>query len=249
MEAVALYKGNYHVDYGDADYFKKLKLSSLFNYLQDIGNLHSQNLGISINDIREEHGVTWVMVRILVEIERMPNFNEDITVETWPNEPKKMEFVRNYIIRDREENILVRAIASWVIIDVVKREIRKTDLLNTKYPPFIESKAIDRGMSKLKANGELAFIYSKQIGYSDIDLNGHLNNSKYVDYITDCFSMHTHEKYTAESIQINYVNEALAGDTIDFYKDVSNLESGFVYIEGVDKLCQKVYFRACILLK
>jgi len=248
MDAESIYKKKYHVDYGDSDYYKKLKLSSLFNNLQDIASLHSENLGIGINEIGQKHGVAWVLVRIMVDVTRMPNWNEDIVVETWPIEPKRLEFERDFLVKDTEGNILVRAISSWVIMNIEEREIRKTELIRIEYPPFVEERAINQRMGKLKPSGQLEMVYKKLIGYSDIDINGHLNNSKYIDYITDCFSMEKHGIYTVESVQVSYISEALAGDTIVFYKDISNLETGSVYVEGVNEVGDKVYFKACITI-
>lgn len=252
MEPVSIYTKKYHVDYGDSDYYKKLKLSSLFNYLQDIASLHSENLGIGIDAIHQKHGVAWVMVRIMVEIERMPYWNEDIIVETWPNEPKKLEFERSFIVRDLEDRVLVRAISSWVIMDIQKREIRKTELIRIDYPPLPDYMAINKRMGKLKPMGELSFVYDKKIGYSDIDINGHLNNSKYIDYITDCFSIEKHGMYNIDSVQVSYISEALAGDTIKFYKDISALDSeeqSSVYVEGVAETDGRIYFKSTIKLK
>jgi len=248
METLSIYKKDYHVDYGDSDYYKKLKLSSLFNYLQDIASLHSENLGIGINDIQKKHDVAWVMVRILVDVARMPNWNENIKVETWAIEPKRLEFERDFIVRDTEGNVLVRAISSWVIMNIEKREIRKTELIRIEYPPFVEERAINQRMGKLKPNGQLEMVYKKLIGYSDIDINGHLNNSKYIDYITDCFSMERHGEYRVKSVQVSYISEALAGDTIVFSKDISNLEDGSIYVEGVNEIGDKVYFKSCVTI-
>jgi medium-chain acyl-[acyl-carrier-protein] hydrolase len=248
MKAMSIYKKNYHVDYGDSDYYKKLKLSSLFNYLQDIASLHSENLGIGIDDIQKKHGVAWVMVRILVNVTRMPNWNEDILVETWPIEPKRLEFERDFIVKDIDGNILATAISSWVIMNIEKREIRKTEEIRIEYPTFVEERAINERMGKLKPKGQLQMVYSKLIGYSDIDINGHLNNSKYIDYITDCFSMERHGEYTVKSVQVSYISEALAGDKIVFFKDITNLEAGSVYVEGVNEQGDKVYFKACITI-
>ncbi|HEY5583354.1 MAG TPA: acyl-ACP thioesterase domain-containing protein [Ruminiclostridium sp.] len=266
MEAMSIYKKNYHVVYGDSDFYKKLKLSSLFNYFQDISSLHSENIGIGIESIQQNHSVAWVMVRIMVDIVRMPNWNEKIKVETWPIEPKRLEFERNFIVRDVEGNVLVKAISIWVIMDIEKREIRKTELISVEYPPFLEERAINQRMGKPKPSGQLELVYKKLIGYSDIDINGHLNNSKYIDYITDCFSMENHGEYTVESIQVSYINEAIAGDTISFYKDIPALNSAeiypmpiatniptksknTVYVEGVNAIGGKVYFKSSITIK
>ncbi len=249
MEALSVYKKKYHVDYGNADYYKKLKISALFNFFQDVASLHAENLGLGVESLQENQGVTWVLVKILVQMDKFPNLNEEITVETWPQEPKKLEFERDFIVRDVEGNVIGRAISSWVIMDIETREIRKTELFPGRFPPFNPNRAIEGKIGKIKAIGPLQEVYQKVIGYSDIDINGHLNNSKYIDYITDCFSIERHGQYTVDTIQVSYISEALAGDKITFYKDISTLEEGVVYVEGADDGGGKTYFKACIKLR
>lgn len=225
MNPLSIYKKNYHVDYGHADYFKRLKLSYLFNCFQNIAGLHSESTNLGIEKLQNEYGVAWVMVRMMLEINRMPGINEDISIETWPVSPKKMMIERNFIVRDKDGHILVSAISSWVILDLQKRQMVKIDsIISPQYPEFLESKAIDRKFEKLKPAGELHLVYKKLVGFSDLDINGHVNNAKYIDYISDCFSLEKHGKYSAKSIQINYVNEAVAGDTISLYKDTEEID-------------------------
>lgn len=249
LEVLQRYKKNYQVVYGDSDFYKKLKLSSLFNYFQDVASSHAANSGLSVEGLQQEHGVTWVLVKILLKMDRFPNLNEEISVETWPLEPKKLEYERDFIVRDMKGNILAKAISSWVIVGTEKREIQKTELFPGKLKSFVQERALDQRLSRIKPCGELLPVYKKTIGYSDIDINGHLNNSKYIDYITDCFSIDKHGKYTVDTIQVNYTSEAVAGETIAFYKDISGLDSGAVYVEGVDESEGKTYFKAAITLK
>jgi len=250
MDTVPIFSKRYHVDYGDADFYRKLKLSSLFNYFQDIASLHAEKLGLGVEELREKQGVTWVLVKMLVQMDRFPVLNEEIIIETWPVEPKRLEFERDFFIKAADgNNILGRASSSWVIMDVESREIRRTELFPANLPDFCKERAIEGRIGKIKANGQLQHVYNKIVGYSDIDINGHLNNSKYIDYITDCFSIEKHGQYTVDTIQVNYSSEALAGDSIVFYKDISGLESGTVYVEGVDEAGAKTYFKACITLK
>ncbi len=249
METISVYKKNFNVDYGDADFYRKLKLSSLFNYFQDVASHHAQNLGLGVEELLAEHGVTWVLVKIIVKMDRFPNLNEEILVETWPLEPKKLEFERDFYVKDMQGNIIGRAISSWVIMDVATRDIRKTELFPAKFPQLIPARAIDGRIGKIKANGQLNEVYKKKIGYSDIDINGHLNNSKYIDYIMDCFSIEKHGLYTVNTIQVNYISEAMPGDYIVFNKDISELEAGTVYVEGINEAGTKTYFKACITLK
>lgn len=249
MDTVSIYEKTYHVDYGDADYYRRLKLSSLFNYFQDIASLHAIKLGLGVEELHTEKGVTWVLVKILVQMERFPALGEKITIETWPLEPRKLEFERDFFVKDSAGNIIGRAVSSWVIMEVETREICRTELFPGRFPPFRQDRAIEGRIGRIKAGGQLQQVYKKQIGYSDIDINGHLNNSKYIDYISDCFSIEKHGQHTVSSIQVNYISEALAGDSIVFYKDISGMGAGIVYVEGQDEAGLKTYFKACITIK
>lgn len=246
-DANSIYQKTYNAECGDVDFNKKVKISSLFNYFQDIASLHAENIGLGIVELQEK-GVTWVLVKMLVQIDRIPVLNEQLFVETWPLKPKKLEFERDFYIKDINGNIICRAISSWIIMDVKSKEIQKTEHFPGNLHMYKSDRAIDERLSKIKSKGQPQQVYKKVIGYSDIDLNGHLNNSKYIDNIADCFSIEKHSQYSVDKIQVSYISEALAGDTIIFNKDISELESGIVYVEGVDETGAKTYFKACITL-
>jgi acyl-ACP thioesterase len=80
MEAVSVYQKKYHIESSDVDFTKKLKLSSLFGYFQEITSIHADNLGVGINTI-EQKGVGWALIRIRIDIIRNPVWNEEILIE------------------------------------------------------------------------------------------------------------------------------------------------------------------------
>jgi len=237
---------NYQITVSDCDFTKKLKLSSLFNYFQEIAALHADNLGIGINTIESNYGVIWALIRIKTDILRHPGLNEQITIETWPQYPTKYEFHRDFLIRDAQNNVIVRAASVWVLLDKKTRELKKTDLIAGNYPQLLTERAIDSPIRKIRPDGKPEISYKRVIGCSDIDVNGHLNNSKYIDFIMDCFSMKDIQQYQVRSLQVNYINEALAGDTIVLYKDSSSLDNGKIYIEGLNEQDNKIIFNAGI---
>lgn len=249
MESTLVYKKKYYIGLSDIDFAKKLKLSALFNYFQDIASLAAENLGVGVTEIGEKFGVTWALTRVKVDILRSPEWNEEITIETWPLEPEKLEFERDFIVRDRDGNIIIRAVSKWIIFDIKTRRLKKTELIGLKYPDIITERSIDCEFEKLKPLGEFETAYKKVVGYSDIDLNEHLNNSRYVDFIMDCFDLESHKKYGIKTIDVSYINEALPGDTIILNKDISSLNSNLIYIEGFNESDNKVIFKALVEIK
>lgn len=243
MEAIPVYQKKYHVQTNDVDFTRKLKLSSLFSYLQEIASIHADNLGVGVDRI-EQKGVGWALLRIKVDLVRYPAWNEEILIETWYPEPKKFEFERDFSITDINGNEIVKAASSWIIFDIKTRELRKRDLITNGFPQSVRERALDCKLGKIKASGKMEITYKKVIRYSDIDFNGHLNNSKYIDFIMDCFTMEDHKKYRFKSIEINYVNEALSGNTIVLLRDLSAINLGLIYFEGINEMDDKVIFKS-----
>lgn len=235
MKAVALYSKNYKVEVNHVDFKGNLKLSSLFTYFQDIAGLHAENLGMGRKVLYEEYGVIWVLVRMRADIVKYPKWKDIITVETWPQEPSRIGFDRDFFVKDDEGNILAKAVSTWVVIDLESRKLKKTKSVYTGYPPVIEKRAIDCKLGNLKSKGQLEMDYKRTVRYSDIDINEHLNNTKYLDFIADSFSLEEHNKYSIKSIEISYSNEALPGETITIYKDTSEIHSNTIYMEGINE--------------
>lgn len=246
MKPLSVYKKNLTVEMRDVDFTGSLKLSTLFSYFQDTANMHSDNLGIGFETIMEKFGVIWALIRIRVDIVRHPVMNEEIQIETWPQEPKSLEFTRDFLVYDKDGNIIVRAVSIWAILDMHTRKLKRSKLIAANYPPFSEERAIDCRLGKLKPFGQLEMAYKRVIAYSDIDINEHLNNTKYVDLIMDCFSLESHKAHYVRSIEFNYVHEALPGDTIILYKDLTAAEKNMIYIEGINEKNKKLAFQSRI---
>lgn len=246
MKPVGKYINKYMVMSRDVDFTKKLKMSSAFNYFEDIAALHADNLGYGIETLMEDHGVIWVITRIKVDITRYPLLNEEVVLETWPQTPKRYQFERDYLLKDKEGNILIQSLSTWVILDFKTREMRKSEMINVQLPEIIEQRAISCNLGQLKAFGKPEIVYKRMVGCSDIDMNGHLNNTRYIDYIMDCFSYDELKSYQAKSIQVNYVSEALPGEIIILYKDSNPSDPRNIYIEGINEKTGGTIFRALL---
>ncbi len=246
LETGALHKNKYTIGYSDVDFLKNLKCSTLFDYFQDTASEAADMLGAGVDTLAERYSVAWVLTRIRVEFARIPKWNESITVETWPHPPGRLEFERDYKVRDANGEVIVRAVSSWVIIDTKTRELRKSDFINMNYPPFIKEHALDCRPGKLRPFGQPEPVYKKVVGYSDVDFNGHINNSRYIDYIMDCFPVDSHRQYTIKSIEVNYIKEAFPGDMLLLCRDIPKDGSDMVYIEGANEADNRPSFKARI---
>ncbi len=244
METNIVHKSKYKIGYSDVDFKKELKLSSLFGFFQDTAGAAAEKLGAGIVTLSEKYSVAWILTRIKAVIDRIPVIDEEITVETWPHRPGRLEFERDYLVRDASGNAIVRAVSNWALMDINTRELRRADLIHIDYPPFIDEHALDSKPGRLKPAGQPEEVYKKVIGYSDVDFNGHVNNTRHIDYTVDCFPVESHKQYRIGAIEVNYIKEAFPGDTLVMYRDISAMDSDIVYIEGVGESDGKTVFRA-----
>ena len=245
----AIFRKKYTVHVSDIDFKRNLKLSSLFIYLQDMATEHAYNIGVGRDALQAKYGIIWVLNRAAVEIIRYPVFKEEIAIETWPEQPDKVQFNRNFLIYDKDENIIAKAFSQWVVIDFITRKLRRSSIIEEEFPKVDRERAIDCTLNKIKPRGKLNLGYKKTVGYSDIDINEHLNNAKYIDYIMDCFSLENHKKYSVKAIDIDYIHEALPGEIIQLYTDTEDAKDNMVYIEGINENTKLTTFKAQILRK
>jgi acyl-ACP thioesterase len=237
-------KTQYKIMDRDSDFSKRLKIGSLFGYLQDAASMHSEHLGCGVDRLLRDFGVAWILMRLRIDIIRMPLLFEEITIETWPQEPKAV-FERDYIVKDTRGDILINAVSMWVLMDMEKREITRNKLFDYGIP-ILKERAIDCRLGKLKPFDTPKFMCEKEIGYSDSDYNGHINNAMYANYIMDCLDADFLKTHEIKTISINYVNEILLGDTLLLRKDENICNPNLFYVEGVGEKEGKLAFQSIV---
>jgi acyl-ACP thioesterase len=221
----------------DVDFMQRFRISRLFNWLQDSAGAHVEKMGLGLDVLPPRYGLAWVIMRIRAEIGRLPRLGEPVTLETWPLRPRTL-FDRDFTIADASGSIIVRAISTWILMNIKKRELIKS------IPPlfhtfdFREKRAMDYKMKQLKAPGELSPAYEKIIRYSDADYNGHTNNTRYLDYSMDCLEPDFLRDHAIRSVEVNFVNESVYGDRIQMFHGRAPADLSY-YVEGRRESGQK----------
>jgi acyl-ACP thioesterase len=243
----------YRVLVNDADFTKRLKMSATFNYFQEIAALHAEKLGVGFDELILKHGAVWILARMRVDFTRLPLWNEEVFLDTWPQKPSRVHFERDYVMKDAAGEILATGVSQWVLLHRDTKQFLRPQVLEGIFPEPPHESPIPQPLAKLRSPENLEVAYERVIGCSDIDQNGHMNNSKYLDFIMDCFSMTELENHQVSSIQVNYLEETYPGDVLIMKKSLvqgsSGENSGEIYVEGVRSKDSAVVFRSLIAFK
>lgn len=203
----------------DTDFNLDIKLSSLFLYFQEVSSLHSEVLKVGKKETIDKN-LHWVITRFSVDVLTLPRYGDKVKVKTYPGGNNGVFFFRHFLITDMKNNVLVRANSTWLVIDGATHMVKR-DPFNGFKVPIYQMK--DELPNPDKVVGEATnYIYSKKIRYSDIDLNTHLNNTRYIELIQDAFNLDFYRQNRIRNILINYNVEFKADDEVKVYSNSFN---------------------------
>ena len=242
-EPSSIYTMKRQVTDSDVDLARRQKPNSMLMMFQDIAALHAANLGAAVDWLHKEMNLAWILMRIRVEIDKYPILGQKVIVESWPQEPRAL-YERDYVIRDKEGNALVRAESVWVIVNLATREIKRDKFLDYFGLEMKKERALEKRLSRIKTVEKATPIYCKEVRFSDVDYNIHVNNAKYVDFIMDCFSFEEYRTRCIKDIEVNYINEIGPGEKMSVRRKMINEKSD--YVDGIRKTDGAYVFNALV---
>ena len=202
---------NYYLRTSDFDKFRRIKPSAVMDLFQDAAGLHANLLGCGFEDMIDNK-LIWVLTRVKFTIEKWPEMFSEVRVQTWPLEPSRAGFRREYLIETAAGEPLIKGSSEWVIIHSEERKIVSAkDIYPIKEGFCTELMHPDR-LQKIKdcESAEIAAEITPE--YCDIDMNAHVNNIKYLDYVMNAINPENSLEFT--SVQIDFRKEVLPEDRL-----------------------------------
>ena len=228
----------------DTDMFGRLKLSGLANFLIQSAIHSADKLGFGLKYLREEK-LFWVLNRLTIKIERQLKWYDEVEVETWPKTVAGLLYIRDFIVRDKDKNIVARGTSAWLAIDLIRKRPKKiSGIITDIFYSLKDKNAIEELPTKLPVieNGEMSEI---QTTFYDVDLNKHVTSSRYIDWIMDSFSVDFHSKNYPKSVSINYLKEIKPNGKIHLFKN--KIDEHRYHFEGLDVASEKQTYRSEII--
>ena len=212
-----IYTQTFHLNDTHVDCFGRLKPSVLLQFIQEVASVHGSALGADYETLAKKN-LFWAILRTRVQITRLPVSGETIRLETWPMPTTRVAYPRSIIAYDASGGEIFRAITLWVMMDKTSRSL------------VIPAKSGITVQGRLEG-GELAVPGSliprpmerddsRKVRFSDLDINGHMNNTRYFDWIYDLLPSSFHESRAVKEFTICYLAEAREGQTLDMNWEV-----------------------------
>ena len=223
----------------DVDANQEIRLSTLLRYMQDVATNHVDKLNFGHVALEKENCI-WVVVRTELKINRLPKLDEEIILSTHPGEVNGFIYPRYFEVYDKHKNLLVCVSSIWVVLN---RDTRRIVL-----HPFKERKLAgevckdDIPLPEKVVGDASTLVDQRKARYSEVDSNGHINNTNYMNYLLDIHDSLFFKNNRITDVLINYDKEVLPGDKLDIYSNEDNPEIILGKINGQTYFSAKISY-------
>lgn len=205
-------------------------LYAILNLVQDVGWMHAIHL-----DVRLPKNRGWVFTRQKLAMTEWPAWNKTVTIRTWLRPPQDSFLFRDYEIHDGERKI-GECTSTFTVMDLETRRIAIEDW--SKYEDIWRPDGhLAHRPEKVLFSGDVEDLQEFQVRNSDIDLNRHVNNTKYAQWALDSLPIDAlRGGFDLREYDVNFLAEMKAGDVVTVQKTKTDLPDGKEMIIGFQGL-------------
>lgn len=183
-----------------------LKPVFLLKSIQDVAEAHANQLKVGVIDLIP-HGFSWVISRL--HLKNLKQINSDtLFIRTWPATREGRFSCREFEFISEDGEVAVIATGSFAVINIKTRRPVIIDETIPSYP-ILNKRVIDDNFDPLPKLQHSEFESFFVVNSSDIDINNHVNNVVYFEWIMKSIPEYISENYELREIEIAYRAEAL----------------------------------------
>ena len=234
----SIFEGSYNLRAADFDRWSTLRPAAIMDLFQDVAGRHANELGAGTDALMKKN-VVWILVKLRFRVLKDARMYQRVRVRTWPLPPQRISYEREYVITDDNGETIVEGSSEWVLMDFSDRRIVKLDDI---YPleRFCEKRNYEERFPRLRAFEGEGETYSFLPSYSDFDMNGHVNNTKYANFVFDALS--PDHAFSLKEFRMEYHREVLPGERLNI---VLAHQDGAILARGENDAGDKM-FTCCI---
>ncbi|XP_047308819.1 palmitoyl-acyl carrier protein thioesterase, chloroplastic-like [Impatiens glandulifera] len=221
-------------------------IETLMNHLQETALNHVKTAGLLGDGFGStpemcKRNLIWVVTKMQVLVDQYPTWGDVVEVDTWVAQCGKNGMRRDWLIRNfNTGEILTRASSSWVMMNKETRRLSKLpdEVRDEIKPYFVDSPPViddNRKLPKLDETSVDYVLSGLTPKWSDLDVNQHVNNVKYIGWILEGAPAAILESHELYGVTIEYRRECGRDSVLQSLTDVVKgigvgglLDSGFI---------------------
>ena len=207
---------HFHIYDLTVDRFGYLKPSAMLFFAQEAAGQHCISLGADYETLARRR-LFWAVIRQRVTVTRLPRRGETVRVETWPMPTTRVAYPRCVVAWDEEGRECFRSMSLWVLMDMDTRAM----VLPGRSGVTVEGilRGLEPASPAALTPAHPTDRQMRTVRFTDLDRNGHMNNTRYMDWVADLFPSGFHGERQLREIHLCYFAESLEGDVLDLRRE------------------------------
>ena len=210
----SIYKQNFEIGFQHCYPNGFLKHTEICNLFQIVAGIHADLGGISYLDMQQHHQA-WVLSRMRIEISKLPQWKDIITIKTWIKTLDNSRSIRCLEMYLNEEK-LIGCETFWVVINTKTRRPDNLALPHTHFEKY-DTDSIVKPIQKITIPEVFTYKNERRILLSDIDIVNHANNVKYLEWCLDVANAEQILNNSIKALNLNYLQELNYNDAIEIH--------------------------------
>ena len=216
MKAPYTYRESFTIRSSEVHPSGRAKLQSICDLMQETAGNHALKLDFDISQLLEDN-LTWILHRLHIQMDQYPGWRDTVTIKTWPSSGDTIRAYRDFELLDRDSNRIGRALSYWLMLNTeTRRPVRMPRQILDMAPRDI-SHVLNLRKERIPALTDPEVSRTFEVRRSDLDLNQHVNNVKYVEWILETIPDYN----DVQELDIEFHAECRYGDTV-----ISDLAKG-----------------------
>lgn len=188
--------------------------AAMLRYFQEGAMRHSDSAHGAFNKV-SDYGLFWVMAGMKVVFETLPMRGESVHITTWHGGRGPLLFYRAFSAVADDGRPLASAVSSFALVSQETRRMVRPSAFPVKIPVCelgAEHEALipDR-LGSMEVNTEGLWW---QAGFRDLDINGHVNNVRYAEWILETVPKETLMERHLASLELEFRSEIRFGEVL-----------------------------------
>jgi medium-chain acyl-[acyl-carrier-protein] hydrolase len=238
MERQTIWHTETFVKTYESDFQGNWKPACFLQAMIEAASQHAAHLGFDYPSLLERDMV-WVLSRFIVRFKAFPTIGQKVIINTWPKGiQQRLFFMRDFELSTSDGQSLAAASFGWLLINPKARRMLSPQSVFQAFGQDVPDNgglsALDEPLDKISIPEGLRERLVVNANYSAVDMLGHANAARYVEWVSDCFSQEEQRGRQLAWLRLNYINETRPSERLSIAVGQNRNPAGEWFVQGTN---------------
>jgi len=197
---------------------KQISPVAIAELMQEAAGMHSNTGGFGYKQVISK-SLVWVLNALRFEVTDYPLWDDEITIKTWIVDTNRFLSRRDFQFVNADGEVLIAGSTIWILYNFETKRPQSITAMGFDVVEHNGEFAIENAIKTTREHIEGELVDEFIVKYSDLDMVGHLNNTRYVRAIIDSYDINHYDSNTLKTFEIQFRAEAKFNDELKIVRN------------------------------